>query len=164
MKCTPAGHFFFGSIEKESFRRLARVTLQSIRGPSELLIGGLGMGFPLEEALASPTVESVDMVEIEPSLVEWNRTLFKPLNSDVLGDRRVRVIVDDIVNHICQTSQHYSADILAVILDVDNGPGNVIHADNTRLYTVGSLELIYNPAVSWRCACNLFCRAGGLVL
>ena len=63
---------------------------------SRLLIGGLGVGFSLAEALRSDRLERVTVVEIEPKIVEWNRTCLAPFSGHALSDPRVEVVEDDL--------------------------------------------------------------------
>ena len=65
--------------------------------PANVLIGGLGLGFTLKSALrtAGPEV-SVDVVELLPAVIEWNRTHMIGLNGSCLNDARVRVINQEV--------------------------------------------------------------------
>ena len=49
-------------------------------------MGGLGMGFSLQEALRSPYT-AVTVAEIEPAVIAWNRTYFKELNGNASPTR-----------------------------------------------------------------------------
>lgn len=134
------GVFLMASYNQVSERALARHALGELKtGPDaepRVLVGGLGMGFTLQETLSSQ-VASVDVVEISPYIVEWNRTHFAPLNGDVLVDPRVRLIQDDLYNFLC-ASDAYAYH--AILLDVDNGPSWLAHENNARLYTHEALE------------------------
>jgi spermidine synthase len=68
------GVFLMDTRNGESERLLARVALRHRREPSHLLIGGLGVGFSLAEAMRSDLLERVTVVEIESAVIEWNRT------------------------------------------------------------------------------------------
>jgi spermidine synthase len=65
------GTFLMDTAGGASERLLARVA--SAGGARRVLIGGLGVGFTLAEALAAPGVESVTVVEVEDAVVRWNR-------------------------------------------------------------------------------------------
>ena len=60
---------------------------------SDLLVIGLGGGVALEEVPRS--VERIDVVELEPEVVEANRLLADQRRRDPLADPRTRVIVND---------------------------------------------------------------------
>jgi len=97
------------------------------------LIGGLGLGFTLQATLTAlgPKV-AVDVVELLPAVVEWNRTHMAGLNGSCLENDRVKVIEEDI-NHWVRSAPARSYD--AVILDVDNGPIAMVDRKNSSLYS-----------------------------
>ena len=81
----------------------------------------------------------VDLVELVPKEVEWNREFLKDLNGALLDDLRVKVIEVDAVDTIKQgDAQSYDA----VILDVDNGPTGMVKATNTSLYSHKGLRTV----------------------
>ena len=137
------GVFLMASYNQVSARALAHYALEELktrpyseRGELRVLVGGLGMGFTLQESL-SGDVASVDVVELSPYIIEWNRTYFAPLHEDVLADPRVRVIQEDLYTLLSAASP---AAYHAILLDVDNGPSWLAHEDNARLYTLEALE------------------------
>lgn len=104
----------------------ARIT--SAKAP-RVLIGGLGFGFTLRAALdALPAEAKVDVVELVPAIVRWNRTILAELAGNPLADPRVTVIEDDVKN-VIEKATGYDA----IVLDVDNGP-NPIYDGNADLY------------------------------
>ncbi len=95
-----------------------------------VLIGGLGMGFTLRAALdALPASARVDVVEIVPAIVRWNRGELGPLAQEPLADPRVTVIEADVAAVIRAPEAPYDA----IVLDVDNGP-DAIYEGNATLY------------------------------
>jgi spermidine synthase len=136
------GVFLMASYNQVSERALAHYALEAAKTSpgSELrvLVGGLGMGFALQETLTGD-VASVDVVELSPYIIEWNRTFFAPLNGDALADPRVRLIQDDLYTFLSDLTQPTPA-YRAILLDVDNGPSWLAHPDNARLYTREALE------------------------
>ncbi len=129
------GVFLMASYNQASERTLAERALPAIlarpRDQRRVLIGGLGMGFTLQSTLAAD-VAAVDVVELSPPIVEWNRTHFAPLNGRALADPRVTLIQDDLY-HVLTTAP--AAAYCAILLDVDNGPSWLAHEQNGRLYT-----------------------------
>ena len=95
----------------------------------KILIGGLGMGFTLRAALdALPAGAHVDVVEIVPAIVRWNRGELAPLAGEPLADPRVTVIEADVAAVIRKGSGYD-----AIVLDVDNGP-DAVYEGNAVLY------------------------------
>jgi len=129
----------FGTIEKQSCYQLARKVLNAHPLPENILIGGLGMGFTLQEVLKNPKVQLVDVIEIEPQIKKWNQEIFSTQNGRVLNDPRTRVIITDIINYFKHPLQK-NYDL--IIMDIDNGPGNVIHPDNTYIYSTEMLKFM----------------------
>ena len=134
------GVFLMASYNQISERALARYTLESVSNESKtdqrVLVGGLGMGFTLQETL-SYEVAAVDVVEINPHIVDWNQTYFSSLNEDVLAEPRVRLIQDDLYT-LLYTTQLATYD--AILFDVDNGPSWLVDEANARLYTGEALK------------------------
>ena len=96
-----------------------------------MLVGGLGLGFTLDRVLGDRRVEQCDVVEIEQALVEWMRDGTIPHGRQLLADDRARVVVADIAIAIAEAAP---ASYDLVLLDVDNGPGYLVHEANAALY------------------------------
>ena len=92
---------------------------------------GSGLGFTLDRVLGDRRVEHVDVVEIEPALVEWMRDGTIPHGPRLLADSRARVVVADIARAVTEAAP---ATYDVVLLDVDNGPGQLVHQANAALY------------------------------
>jgi hypothetical protein len=101
---------------------------------ARVLIGGLGVGFSVAEALRSPGVAAVTVVEIEPAVVRWNRT---HLGRD-LADPRLSVVVADLGAWLRAGDDRYDA----ICLDVDNGPEWTVTAANAALYGDPGLDAV----------------------
>lgn len=111
---------------------LGRFAARLVAGkPSaRVLIGGLGLGYTLRSVLnACATSVQVDVAEIFPTVVRWNREHLADLAKRPLADPRVTVIEDDVARVIATANGMYDA----IVLDVDNGPDPVFDA-NARLY------------------------------
>lgn len=134
------GVFLMASYNQISERALARCVFETIPADSNtdrrVLVGGLGMGFSLRQTL-DYEVAAVDVVEINPYIIEWNRTYFTPLNETVLTDPRVRLIQSDLYAILCASPV---ATYHAIMLDVDNGPSWLVDEANERLYTLEALR------------------------
>ena len=104
---------------------------------AKILIGGLGMGYTLRSALDELGAQAqVDVAEIVPAVVEWNREFLGHLAGSPLDDGRVRIRDGDVVQMI-KTARH---DYNAILLDVDNGPQALTSGKNNWLYSVSGLE------------------------
>jgi spermidine synthase len=125
------GVFVMDTAEHGSERALAHAALAAVTEPRRVLIGGLGLGFTLDEVVGDRRVEHVDVVEIEQDLVDWMRDGTIPHGQQLLADDRVRVVVADIVQAVAEAAPS-TYDV--VLLDVDNGPGQLVHEANAAIY------------------------------
>lgn len=99
---------------------------------ARVLVGGLGMGFTLARVLQLVgAAAAVEVVELVPEVVTWNREWLGDLNGHPLRDARVTVIEGDVARHIRDARSKYDA----ILLDVDNGPEGLMRETNDRLYS-----------------------------
>jgi len=70
-----------------------------------MLVVGLGGGVTLEGV--PPTIDKIDVVEIEPRVLEANRFIADERRHDPLRDDRVRVVLNDARNALQRTSYQY---------------------------------------------------------
>jgi spermidine synthase len=80
--------------------------------------------------LADARVERAVVVEIEGPLIEWMRDGTVPHGPGILADARASVINADIAMAIAEARSTYDL----VLLDVDNGPGYLVHEANETVY------------------------------
>lgn len=132
------GVFLMASYNEPSARALAELALARVPFQRRLraLVGGLGMGYTLAEALADARVEQVDVIEIEPLIIHWNQKHLGHLAGTPLDDPRTQLHQVDLVTFLSNTTVKYDA----LLLDVDNGPGWLAVDANDRLYDRAGLE------------------------
>jgi len=111
-----------------------------------ILIGGLGLGFTLQAVLESTGKGSVvDVVELLPEVILWNRKHLEDLNGRLLADTRVKVLADD-VNHFIRSASDSSYDV--ILLDIDNGPIAMVNKMNSHLYSNSGCKAIRSALAS----------------
>jgi spermidine synthase len=148
------GVFVMDTKETSSETELAAAALELVEEPRDVVVGGLGLGHTLQRVLADPRVGRVNVVEIEEALVAWMRDGTIPHGPALLADKRVHIVNADIVMAIAEASSTYDL----VLLDVDNGPGYLVHDANAALYEhdfIASTKKIVNPGgalVIWSAA------------
>ena len=128
------GQDLMNSRQHESEMELARLGCAHLAGrkaPS-ILIGGLGMGYTLRQALdmLSPHAKVV-VSELLGVVVEWNREFLGELNDQPMDDERVDIKTGDIVELISCSTRRFDA----ILLDIDNGPSEMTDSGNRRLYS-----------------------------
>lgn len=124
------GVFVMDTLETTSEIELAAQALELVVQPSAVLVGGLGLGFTLQRVLADARVERAVVVEIEETLIGWMRDGTVPHGPALLADARITVVNADIAMAIAEARSTYDL----VLLDVDNGPGYLVHDDNGAVY------------------------------
>lgn len=106
-----------------------------------VLIGGLGLGFSLQRTLELVGRHArVQVAELLPEVVAWNREFLRGVNGLLLDDRRVEVVTGDVYDVIRRAGP---AAYDAILLDVDNGPTSMVQAKNARIYKRRGLGTIW---------------------
>jgi spermidine synthase len=147
------GVFLVSAANAASSRALAAAAWPYVPGDAlDVLIGGLGIGDALDEALACKRVASVAVAELEPDIVRW----FREHGGEVARRaavaeraRRARLVTGDVADLLGSAREAWDV----VLLDTDNGPEWLVRAENARLYTVAGL-----------CAVRAALRPGGVAV
>jgi spermidine synthase len=131
------GVFVMDTLETGTEQALATAALALVEDPRAVLVGGLGLGFTTHQVLADSRVERCTTVEIEEALVGWMRDGTIAHGPALLADERAAIVVADVAVALAE-ARPASYDL--VLLDVDNGPGYLVHDANARLYESAFLE------------------------
>lgn len=128
------------TIASSSEQQMAEIGCGTEQTKSHVLIGGLGFGFTLRRVLELVTPDArVEVAELLPEIVSWNREFLTEVNGLLLDEPRVSVQLRDVFEMI----GHCGEDRYDVILlDVDNSPDPLVQKGNARLYARKGLELI----------------------
>lgn len=133
------GVFLMDTRDGGSERLLVRAALQRHPAPRTVLIGGLGVGFSLREALADDRVEQVVVVEREDVLIGWHASWLAPWSAGALDDPRTTVVQSDLVDWLGQPQPQVDV----ACLDTDNGPDWLVTPGNAVLYATAGLEALH---------------------
>ena len=144
-----AGVFAMDSAHTSTEVALARQGLGGLDDAHRVLVGGLGLGYTAQAVLADPRVRELTVVELDAALVSWARAGLVPVAAQVLAEPRTTLVADDVLNAVPALA---AGGLDAVLLDVDNGPGFLVHPSNTGVYTAPFLR-----------ACARALRPGGVV-
>ena len=132
------GVFAMDDVDTSTERLLATEALRRLPGEGlQVLVGGLGLGWTAAAALADLRVARVDVVELQPALVGWAARGMLPSLTG-LSDRRLRLRVGDVAAALAADPGRWDA----VLLDVDNGPGFLVHQSNAALYRPSGLAIV----------------------
>lgn len=136
------GQALMGTNAPESERMLAELGCAGLRGKRgvRVLIGGLGFGFTLRAVLELLSEEGlVEVAELLPEVVEWNREHLAEVNGLLVDEPRVRMVLGDVYELMLKgEAERYDA----ILLDVDNGPVAMVQEGNGRMYQADGLAMI----------------------
>ena len=107
---------------------------------ARVLIGGLGLGFTLKSVVESVgNKTTIEVAEMIPEVIEWNRSYLKNLNGSLLDHPQVEIRAVDVTQLIQEVEPHtYDA----ILLDVDNGPNAMVCQTNASLYSKNGIRSI----------------------
>ncbi|OAB42379.1 spermine/spermidine synthase [Paenibacillus glacialis] len=132
------GTFLMATYNGESERLLLREPLKRTSHPTSVLIGGLGVGYSLQEALSDPRVEKVTVIEIEDTIIEWNHTILSTVSGGAVKHPKARIVHADCLEWLRQNDEHFDL----ICLDIDNGPDWHVYVQNETLYSNYGLALL----------------------
>ena len=132
------GYDLMSSEDDGSSKALSSRGLAALGRPAKhVLVGGLGMGFTLREALDLVGPEaSVEVAELVEAVVRWNEGPLADVAGRPLEDARASVFRGDVGARIRKPPQPFDA----ILLDVDNGPDALAHDGNEAIYSTSGLQ------------------------
>jgi spermidine synthase len=139
------GVFVMDTAEVATERALATAALGLVDAPQDVVVGGMGLGYTMHEVLADSRIRRVSVVEIEQALVDWMRDGTIPHGPALLADERVNVVGADIAVALAE-ARETTYDL--ILLDVDNGPGYLVHEQNAGIYLppfLGTAHRVLRP-------------------
>jgi spermidine synthase len=101
--------------------------------PQEALVIGLGSGVTAGTVGQYDSIRSIDIVEIEPSVVEA-ASIFSSVNHNVLEDPRTRIFINDARNHLLESNKKYDF--------IVSEPSNPWISGIANLYTRDYLDIV----------------------
>lgn len=135
------GAFLISTANDASSRAIVSAALPHLGGDAlEVIIGGLGLGFALDEALAGERVAHVTVAEYEPTIVRWFRDYGEGrAERAAAGERagRASIEIADVAGVLAARPEGFDL----VSLDTDNGPGWLVREDNAGLYSEAGARL-----------------------
>src|SRR6476661_2433953 len=117
-------------LSERKLAELACAPLRDVPG-ARVLIGGLGLGFTLRASLQVLRDDAeVTVAELVPEVIDWNADPAYDLSAEAMGDARVRVLQQDVIDVL----REHPASFDAIMLDTDNGPAGMLMSESERLY------------------------------
>jgi spermidine synthase len=110
----------------------------------DVVVGGLGLGYTAQTALADPRVRSLIVVEALGEVIGWHQRALLPDTAELASDPRVRLQQGDF---FAMTDSDGGFDpeapgrrFHAVLLDIDHTPRHVLHPSHAPFYTTAGLR------------------------
>lgn len=126
------GVFLMDTSGGSSERLLVDAALARCASPApRVLIGGLGVGYSLVQAASHARVTAIDVVEIEPAIIEWHARFLSHLTGPAQQDPRVRIVASDIAAWLDAPGDPYDV----ICMDTDNGPNWLVWESNAAVYS-----------------------------
>lgn len=126
------GAFAMDTVDTSTEEVLATEALRRHPAPARVLVAGLGLGVTARAVLADRRVSHLDVVELAEPLVRWSREGLVPELTGLEGARCTLHVADVAAVLAEEAGPRGPWDV--VLLDVDNGPGFLVHATNGPLY------------------------------
>ena len=137
--------FLMSSLFTVAEIELARLGLAAVHGDGlDVCVGGLGLGYTAQAALADSRVGSLVVVEALAEVISWHEQGLLP--SKLTRDPRTRLAQGDFFALAAAGDGLDPAEpgrqFDALLLDVDHTPQHVLHPSHAAFYTTGGLRML----------------------
>ena len=125
---------------------LADIGLSSLSQENlDVVVGGLGLGYTAQAALAHPRVGSLIVIDALPEVIEWHQTGLIPVGRELSADPRCRLVQGDFFTMATSAAGGLDPEAPgrlfdAVLVDIDHAPDNLLHPSHAVLYTAAGLQ------------------------
>jgi spermidine synthase len=144
--------YLMSSLFTVAERELAHLALGMLDAPDDaalqVLVGGLGLGYTAQAALADPRVAATTVVEYSGPVLDWHRRELLPDVAGLATDPRCRLVQGDFFELVGngstdaepQTEPPVRYD--AILLDIDHSPRHVLHPSHAAFYSAAGLQAL----------------------
>ena len=130
--------FLMSSLYTDSERALARMAVEMHGGDRlQVLVGGLGLGYTAWQAGVAEPVQSVDVVEFLPEVIDWHARGLLPLSPQLNDLSGLRIQQGDIYARLAAPAKSRHD---LILIDVDHSPEERLDHDSVTFYTRAGLE------------------------
>ena len=125
--------FLMSSLYTDSERALAETAIRLHSGDDlRVLVGGLGLGYTASEVLKSKRVESVEVVEFLPQVIDWLARGMVPLSAELNSESRLHINQGDVYRRLAGRPTTL---VDVILIDVDHSPEERLGNDSASFYT-----------------------------
>ncbi len=138
--------FLMSSLFTEAEVQLAKLGLAELDSSElDIVVGGLGLGYTAVAVLESPSVRSLNVIEVLAPVIDWHRRELVPLGKQLISDARCRLVHADFFELATSPDTGFdnSGTIIpvdAVLLDIDHSPGHWLNQENSAFYSQQGLQ------------------------
>ena len=112
----------------------------------EVVVGGLGLGFTAQAALAYPAVQSCYVVDYLEPVIDWHQRGLVPLGKELSDDPRCRFVHGDFFKLAlaAESEEDFAPGekgkkFHAILLDIDHSPTKLLHERHASFYEPAGL-------------------------
>jgi len=137
--------YLMSSLFTEAERELARLALARTPGSGlDVLVGGLGLGYTAQEALACNRIQTLTVIEYSEAVIDWHERDLLPDTTGLAADSRVALMRADFFAAAASTAgfdpEHQCRSYDVMLLDIDHSPRHLLHEPHADFYTHGGLR------------------------
>ncbi|RKT56143.1 spermidine synthase [Saccharothrix australiensis] len=129
--------FLMSSLFTTSEVALARLALDGLPAPLDVVVGGLGLGYTARTALENPDVRSLLVVDALAEVIDWHRGGLLPGGAELAADPRCHLVHGDFFAMARSTGFDPATPdrrFHAIVVDIDHSPRHLLHPSNADFY------------------------------
>ncbi|MDO1445582.1 polyamine aminopropyltransferase [Rhodocytophaga aerolata] len=122
------GNLQFSTVDEYRYHEpLVHIPMALVNKPERILILGGGDGLALREVLKYPSVQHIDLVDLDPAMTQLaaSHPIFRQLNTQALSNAKVHVFNEDAFTFVKNASQLYSLILIDLPDPNDTGLGKL---------------------------------------
>ncbi len=110
----------------------------------DVLVGGLGLGYTAQAALAHESVAALTVVELLEPVIRWHEEGLVPMGTELADDHRCRFVQGDFFALAASDegfdSNQPGRQFDAILIDIDHTPERWLHGGSEGFYTTKGLQ------------------------
>lgn len=135
--------FLMSSLFTKSEIELAELALAQLDIDSDVIVGGLGLGYTADAVLRHKSVSSVVVVDRFEEVISWHQQGLVPLGKRISEDERCELIAGDFFEMALGGTGAFSERRYdAIIVDIDHSPTFHLDSKNADFYAEEGLSLV----------------------
>ncbi|MES0813122.1 spermidine synthase [Roseibium sp. SCPC15] len=124
---------------------LADLGIAALSGENlDVLVGGLGLGYTAQAALAHDAVTRLMVVDLLEPVIRWHKEGLVPIKTELADDPRCRLLQGDFFA-LATSKDGFDAhrpghQYDAILIDIDHTPERLLHGQSEGFYTADGLR------------------------